>query len=84
MCAISPLTTEEVVEGVDDGYSTPNDSPIPPDRSGVPGGAGVQPDEIVDTDDEDCFKIDPPKEPVRFSCSMFFQVKNIQFFDRLS
>ena len=53
MCAISPRTTEGVVEGVDDGYPTPNDSPIPPDRSGIPRGAGIQPDEIVDTDDED-------------------------------
>ena len=51
MRAISPLTTEGVVEGGDDEYSTPNHSPVPPDRSGIPG-AGVQPDGIVDTDDE--------------------------------
>ena len=55
ICAIIPLTTEEVVEGVDDGYSTtPNDSPIPPDKSGVPGGTGVQLDEIVRSASQPC------------------------------
>ena len=62
LCAIRPNTLYGAVDGLADGFSAPDDSPIPPDKSGVPGGASIQTDEIVDTDDEDAF-ICPPCIP---------------------
>ena len=44
-----------MVAAVDDGFTSPDDCPIPIDRAGLPGGHGLNANEIIDTDDEDPF-----------------------------
>ena len=54
-CTISPQTSSRVVAAMRDGFTSPDDCHILIDRAGLPGGRGFNPDEMIDTDDEDSF-----------------------------